>query len=156
MKQVDIPGYKKIEIEHVVFDYNGTLATDGKLQSGVKEAIQSLSHESIVHVITADTFGIVEKEMMGMDIQLIVIPKEKQAEAKRDYVRQLGAGRTMAVGNGANDGAMLREAALGIAVLGDEGLAAAALTSADIVVKDILDLFGYFKTPDRLVATLRR
>ena len=36
MIAIDIPGYKKIELAHLVLDYNGTLAIDGKLIDGVK------------------------------------------------------------------------------------------------------------------------
>ncbi len=28
---IDIPGFGKIDIKHVVFDYNGTIARDGEL-----------------------------------------------------------------------------------------------------------------------------
>jgi soluble P-type ATPase len=59
------------------------------------------------------------------------------------------------VGNGANDQLMLQHAAIGIAVLQEEGLATAALSAADLVVKDILDVFALLKTPERIMATLR-
>lgn len=60
-----------------------------------------------------------------------------------------------AVGNGANDAAMLREAALGIAVLGPEGLAAEALLAADVLVRDVRDALDLLLQPERLVATWR-
>ena len=34
MITVNIPGYRKIELEHLVLDHNGTLACDGKLLEG--------------------------------------------------------------------------------------------------------------------------
>jgi len=61
----------------------------------------------------------------------------------------------VAIGNGANDAAMLQEAALGIAVLGPEGLAAEALLAADVVVASIEDALDLLLRPHRLVATLR-
>jgi soluble P-type ATPase len=51
---------------------------------------------------------------------------------------------------------MLREAALGIAVLGPEGLALDALQSADMVVPDIHAALSLLQDPRRLVATLRK
>ena len=36
-----------------------------------------------------------------------------------------------------------------------EGMAVAAMTAADIVVRDILDLFGLLSVPNRLIAGLR-
>lgn len=61
----------------------------------------------------------------------------------------------VAVGNGMNDRLMLRTAALGILVLGNEGTSVQALSSADIVVKDILDGLDLLLNPKRIIATLR-
>jgi soluble P-type ATPase len=49
----------------------------------------------------------------------------------------------------------LKEAALGIAVLGDEGLSVSAMQNADLVVKNISDALDLFLKPKRLTATLR-
>jgi soluble P-type ATPase len=49
---------------------------------------------------------------------------------------------------------MLREAALGVAVLGPEGLAVRALAAADVVVASI-DALVLLRSPKRLIATLR-
>ena len=32
MFEIDIPGFDQLHIEHVVMDYNGTLALDGHIQ----------------------------------------------------------------------------------------------------------------------------
>ena len=45
MITIDIPGYKKLEIQHVVCDYNGTVAVDGKMIDGVCEIINDLSKD---------------------------------------------------------------------------------------------------------------
>jgi soluble P-type ATPase len=70
-------------------------------------------------------------------------------------VDELGAEHVVAIGNGANDAAMLQQAVLGIAVLGGEGLATACLTAADIVVPSIESALDLLLYPRRLVATLR-
>ena len=61
----------------------------------------------------------------------------------------------MAVGNGRNDRLMLKEAALGIAVLQAEGAAAEALLAADVVAPDILAALDLLLAPEGLIATLR-
>jgi soluble P-type ATPase len=61
----------------------------------------------------------------------------------------------VAVGNGRNDRLMLEAAALGIAVIGDEGLAADAMQACDIVVRHIADALALLEDPRRLIATLR-
>jgi soluble P-type ATPase len=140
----------------MVFDYNGTIATDGILIPGVKEAIQALSGRAACHVITADTFGFVTDQMADIDCEIVIIPPGNQARCKQDFVAGLGAQNTLCAGNGANDELMLKDAALGIAVLQEEGLATAALFAADLVVKHILDVFALLDTPERLMATLRK
>ncbi len=155
MLKITIPGTGTCHIEHVVFDYNGTIATDGHLINGVRQGIKQYSDILKFHVITADTFGFVKEELTGLNIVLAVIPEGNQEQRKLDYIKSLGPERTICAGNGANDRLMLEKAHIGIAVLGDEGLAASSLLSCDIMVKDVLDIFGFFKIPQRLVASLR-
>ena len=61
--KVNIPGKEEIEIQNIVFDYNGTIAIDGKLIEGIKKSINELSNSFKFYVITADTYGSVEKEL---------------------------------------------------------------------------------------------
>ena len=156
MVTIKIPGAFTLNIQHVLLDFNGTIAVDGLLIKGVGKKINDLAHDLDFHVITADTFGSVKKELEGVQCSLKVIPEQDQARAKQGYLETLGKDKTIAAGNGANDEFMLREAVLGIAVLGKEGLASKSLTASDIVVQDIFDLFGYLEHPGRLVACLRR
>ena len=51
---------------------------------------------------------------------------------------------------------MLKAAGIGIAVMGDEGLAVEALLSADVVAANIYEALNLLEFPTRLVATLRR
>jgi P-type E1-E2 ATPase len=80
----------------------------------------------------------------------------REAGQKRVLVERLGAERVVAIGNGANDAQMLSAAALGIAILGREGLAVEALQAADLVVGGPEDTFDLLLHPWRLIATLRR
>ena len=152
---IDIPGFGKINIDHVVFDYNGTIARDGELIKGVKVGINQFSSQMNFHVITADTFGSVKKQLQDVNVVLTIISNQGQDQKKLDYINTLGKERTICVGNGANDRLMLKGACIGIAVLGDEGLASSSFMAADIVVKDILDIFDFFKTTQRIIASLR-
>ena len=155
MIHIQIPGVGEKRISHVVFDYNGTIAKDGILIPGVREEMAAFSDKLSFHVITADTFGFVQKELSGIHCSITIIPEKDQAEAKLEFVRRLGPDQALCVGNGSNDRLMLKEAAIGIAVLQEEGLAVTSLLAADLLVKNILDVFGFFRTPDRLRASLR-
>ena len=93
---------------------------------------------------------------MQLGLRAVRLQPGGEAEQKADYVRTLGAEHVIAIGQGANDAAMLKTAAIGIAVLGDEGLAVEALVSADLVAASIYDALNLLEFPTRLVATLRR
>lgn len=152
---VEIPGRESFEIKNVVFDYNGTVAIDGKLIEGISESINELSNSFNFYVITADTYGTVKKELQNTKCEVIVIPNSQQDISKLDFVKKLGLQYTLSVGNGRNDKLMLKETVLGIAILQDEGLCTQTLLNSDILVKSIFDVFTFLKDSNRLIATLR-
>ena len=156
MVRFDIPGTGVITLENILFDYNGTLAVDGIPVPGVRQKINAHAHQINFHVITADTFGTVKEELSETDCRVVTIPHKDQDRAKAGYLAELGPSVTLACGNGANDELMLKDAALGVAVMLEEGINTCALMASDIVIKDILDLFAYLEKPGRLVACLRK
>ena len=155
MLTIDIPGYRQLNIQHVVCDFNGTIAVDGKLIPGTASLMEELSTHVEFHVITADTFGSVKKELQNLPCRVTIIPKEKQAESKLAYVSELGLDRTMCIGNGRNDRLMLKEAVLGVGLVQAEGMAAVLLSASDILCTGIVEALYLLKEPNRLVATLR-
>ncbi len=155
MLEVRIPGRQPLEIDHLVLDYNGTLALDGKLIAGVAERLLALSERLAIHVITADTFGLAAVETSQLPVTLQIIGTGDQAKAKLDLIESLGADRVVALGNGANDRLMLERAALGFCILGTEGAATAALVASDLVVRHPTDGLDLLLKPGRLAATLR-
>ena len=87
-----------------------------------------------------------------LGVQLFVVDDGAEKAA---LVERLGAAGCVAIGNGANDVAMLERAALGIAVVGPEGASGRALLAADVVCRSVLDAFDLLLDPRLLVATLR-
>jgi soluble P-type ATPase len=63
MLEVNIPGYRTLVLSFLVLDYNGTIACDGHLIPGVRGRLEALSEIVAIHILTADTFGSVQKEM---------------------------------------------------------------------------------------------
>ncbi len=155
MLEIEIPGYKRLSLSNLVLDYNGTLACDGNLIAGVRERLELLSKRLRIDVLTADTFGSVGKELATLPCRVSVIPLQNQAAAKADYVRDLGPERCVAIGNGRNDQAMLKEAALGIAVVQTEGASVEAVLSADVLSRNVIEALDLLLNPLRLTATLR-
>ena len=154
--QLDIPGFGTIELKHLVSDFNGVLAVDGSLLPGIAERLTNLSTLLDVHIVSADTFGTVEAQLHDLPCRLHILEPDSQEVAKLEYVRSLGSRETVALGNGANDRLMLKEAGLSIAVLAGEGALPATILSADIVVPDALAGLDLLSHPKRIVATLRR
>ncbi len=155
MMVIDVPGHRRLELSHLVLDYNGTLAVDGKLLAGVADALRALAGELRIHVITADTFASAASNLAGLPLSRIRTPHQDQDVAKLDYVRGLGASSVVAIGNGRNDRRMLEAVALGIAVIQGEGAAIKTILAGDLVCTSILDALGLLREPRRLIATLR-
>jgi len=155
MIAIDVPGFGPLRLEHIVLDFNGTLAIDGALLPGVGERLAALSTGLAIHVVTADTHGTAARALAGLSCALDVLPASGQAEAKRRFVESLGPERVVAIGNGRNDRLMLDAARLGIAVVQAEGAAAATLAAGDLVAPTIADALDLLLQPLRLLASLR-
>lgn len=157
MITVSMPDNRQLHFEHVVFDYNGTLAEDGVTSESVKVLLQELAAKVHVAVITADTFGLVREQLQDVNnIDIIVIGSDADGQEKARYVREWGAETTVVVGNGVNDQPMFFIGALKIAVLGAEGVSSGVLAASTIVVKSPEDAIRLLLKPQRLIATLRR
>jgi len=143
-------------IKHIVLDYNGTIAKDGKLKEEVKNLLPLLAEKYTLHVITADTFGSVKKELIDFKLQVKVLESEDHTLEKQSYINALHADECVAIGNGNNDVKMIQSAAIGIAVLGDEGCSTQSLLVSDITCKYISEALELFLNTKRLIATLRK
>ena len=152
---LDIPGFPALALAHLVLDFNGTLALDGRQREGVAPRLQALADTLAIHVVTGDTHGTARDQLRGLPVALAVLGPDHQAEAKLAYLRRLGSEACAAMGNGRNDRLMLGEAALGIAVTGPEGTSPEALHAAHLFVPDPCEALDLLAHPRRLVASLR-
>ena len=152
MLTVEIPGGPRLELAFLVMDLNGTLSERGLLIEGVAERLGRLTRDLELHLLTADTLGTARQLAADLPVKVEIVASGAE---KANVVSRLGAERTVAIGNGQNDAAMLALAALGIAVMASEGAATAALVSANVVCRSILDALDLLLDPRLLVATLR-
>ncbi len=155
MLQIEIPGHDSLLIQHLLLDFNGTIAFDGKLIDGVKEALACLTKDIDIHVVTADTFGDASEQLEDLPVKLTILPDIGQDEAKQGYLNTLGNEMTIAIGNGRNDCLMLQDAAIGIVLIQGEGAAQVTVQAADIVCTSIVNALRLLLNPKRLIATLR-
>ena len=156
MIELNIPGRGILQLEHLVSDVNGTLAVDGQLFEGIVRQVTGLRDRLEIHLLTADTHGrqyIIDEQL---NLQAERIKPGDEAQQKADYVNNLGSERVVAIGQGANDAAMLRKAALGICVFSPEGVAVETLMAADLVTPDINTALELLIMPLRIVASLRK
>lgn len=156
MITLDIPGSFRLEIEHFVSDFSGTLSEDGVLLPGVKESLNNLSEKVQVHVLTSDTFGRATQELECINCTVHILEGADHTGQKEQYVLSLGPESVVAIGNGNNDARMIRAAGIGIAVCLKEGCSIEALTAAKILVMSPLHAIDLLLNTKRLIATLRR
>ena len=156
MLEIRLPDRPTIQLNTLLCDINGTLALDGHLIDGVKEAVEGLKTSLEIHLLSADTTGCAAEIAAILGVDLKVIEPGKEAKQKKRVLEHLGRKHTAAIGQGANDELMLKKAALGICVLSKEGSAVDTFKAADIVVPDIATAFDLLNHPLRIVATLRR
>ena len=135
---IEIPGYKTLDLDYLVLDYNGTIAVDGLIPPAIKERLLLLGDSFKIYVLTADTHG----TAAAMDEKLRILSS-------------LGAEHCIAIGNGRNDVPMCQAAALSIAVMGTEGAYGKLLSECDVCTTSIADALDLLMLPKRLVATLR-
>lgn len=154
--EINIPGREVVKIKNLLLDYNGTIACDGKLIPSVKEKIEAINKKGIkVHIVTADTHGTVKNQCSNMPVKIQIFDNSNASENKREIVQKLKGDNCVCIGNGFNDGAMFKECAISIIVMGEEGCSVKSLMKADVVCKKIEDAFDLILKPNRMIATLR-
>ena len=115
--KLDIPQRGAIELQHAVFDINGTLAVDGVAVPGVAERLKILSNQISIHLLTAGTHSRLLELEHSLGCPLHVV---NRGDEKMRYIQQLGPANVIAFGNGVNDVGMLRLASIGVAILTPE------------------------------------
>ena len=153
---LEIPGWGELRLQQALFDLNGTLALDGILSDTVKERLHRLQDILTVYLVTADTHSTAADLLQEFGtIEIARIQPGNEAEQKSALVDKLGASRTIAFGNGANDVLMLRRACLGVCLLQGEGTATQALLASDVFLRSAEEALDLLLKPARLIATLR-
>jgi len=154
MINIQRPDQEPLEIDFILFDFEGTLASDRRVHPKAKDKINLLSKRTKIYILTKEEKERMEEVLKKVKAEIIYLPEGESSQKKLDLLRQLGAIRTAAIGNGADDGPMMEEASLAICVIGKEGASAEAVKNADVVFTDILDALDFLLKPLRQKATL--
>ena len=165
-----MPGSRKMRIDmpcgvfynlfNIILDLNGTITVDGIFVDGVVERLKEISEIMDAYVLTADTGQTLENltdQLVGeCGIKIHQLESGRGDLQKLAFLEELGRDETVAIGNGCNDALMLREAKLGLCVIGKEGASIDALMASDAVFFNICDALDIFLKPKRMIATLRK
>ena len=151
---VQKPGEVPLEIDFILLDFEGALALDRRVHPKAKDKINLLSKRTKIYILTKGEEEAIREILKKLKAEIIYLKEGKTSERKLDLLRQLGAKRSVAIGNGVDVAPMMEEAGLGICILGKEGASAEALKKADVVVTNILDALDFLLKPLRQKATL--
>ena len=156
MKIYEIPNYKRLEIKNILLDINGTIQFNGKISVELKQKIMELKQKFKIILISADTRGNLKEIASELDLNFEKLTENRpEREQKGKIVDKYNKENTIAIGNGNNDELMLKKAALGIAIIGSEGVSIKAINSADIIVTNPIDAIDLILDEKKLIATLR-
>jgi soluble P-type ATPase len=147
-------GQEPLEIDFILIDFEGTLASNGRVHPKAKDKLNLLAKRAKIYILTKEKKEDVEEVLRKVNAEIVYLTEGESSKMKLDLLRQLGATRTVAIGSGADDGAMIKEAVLGLCVIGKEGASSEAVKNADVVLTDILNTLDFLLKPLRQRATL--
>lgn len=148
------PGQEPLKIEFILIDFEGTLASDGRVHPKAKDKINLLSKRAKIHILAKGTTEKIEERLKKLKAEVFFLTEGEASKQKLDLMRQLGPEKTVAIGNGVDDAPMMEEAGFSICVIGREGASGETLKRVDMVVTDILDALDFLLKPLRQNATL--
>lgn len=148
------PGQEPLEIDFILIDFEGALASDRRVHPKAKDKINLLSKRTKIYILTKEEKTLIEGALKKVNAEIIYLMEGESSQQKLDLLRQLGAARAVAIGNGADDAPMIEEAGFGICVMGNEGTYSETMKKADVVFMNILDALDFLLKPLRQRATL--
>jgi soluble P-type ATPase len=153
MIPIQRPGQDPLEVDFILLEFEGTLASDRRVHPKAKDKINLLSKRTKIYVCTKIESE-AEENLKRATAEIVRLRQGEASLQKVNLLRQLGSMKTVAIGNGQDDALMLKEAGFGICVIGKEGASGDAVRSADLVVTSILDALDFLLKPLRQSATL--
>ncbi|HVP77694.1 MAG TPA: hypothetical protein VMV04_07340 [Thermodesulfobacteriota bacterium] len=154
MIYIQRPGQEPLEIDFILFDFEGTLASDRRVHPKAKDKINLLSKRTKIYILTKEENERVEEILKKVDAEIVHLTEGESSARKMDFLRRLGATRTVVVGNGADDGLVMEEAGFSLCIIGKEGASSGVIKNAHVVFTDILDALDFLLKPLRQKATL--
>ncbi len=151
---IERPGQEPLEIDHLLIDFEGTLAMDRRVHPKAKDKINLLSKRLKIYIFVKEEKERAEEVLKKVKAEIIFLNKGEASKQKLELIQSLGSFRTAVIGNGIDDLSIIKEAALGMVILGKEGTSGALIQIANLVFTDVIDALDFLLKPLRQRATL--
>jgi len=148
------PGQESIEIDYILIDFEGTLASDGRVHPKAKDKINLLSKRTKIYILAKGEKEKIEETLRRVKGELFFLKEEDSSSKKLDLLLTLGAPRAVVIGNGLDDVPLMEKAGLSMAIIGKEGTSGKLIQTADLVFTNIVDALDFLLKPLRQKATL--
>jgi soluble P-type ATPase len=148
------PGQTSLEVEFILLNLEGALATDRRIHPKVKDKLNLLSKRTSIYILTSAEQETTREILKKVKAEIVYFKEGEVSQGKLNLLRQLGTAKTVAIGNGADDVLMIDEAGLGICIIGVLGTSGEAIKKADVVFTDILHALDFLLKPMRHKAAL--
>ncbi|MHA1149323.1 MAG: HAD family hydrolase [Promethearchaeota archaeon] len=158
MKKIQIPNHGELIIKNIIFDINGTLQFKGVISDEIISKFRELKKIYNVYLVSSDTRGNLKTIASKLEVEYVKInPKGiTDSEAKNQELIKLGKDITIAVGNGNNDDLMLKNAVIGIVIIGTEGASVKSIINADVAFNDPINAIDFLLDDTMIISTLRK
>ncbi|MHA1293736.1 MAG: HAD family hydrolase [Promethearchaeota archaeon] len=158
MKEIYVPNYGKIIIKNIIFDVNGTLQFKGEISDDLILKFKLLKEKYNVYLISSDTRGNLKKLAEKLNVEYIRVSSKdiNDSEAKNNELEKLGKNVTVAVGNGNNDALILKNAIIGIVIIGSEGASIKSILNADVAFSNPIHAIDFLLDDITMISTLRK
>ena len=154
MIAIQRPGQAPLEIDFILIDFEGTLASDRHVHPKAKDKLNLLARRAKVRVLTIGEKTTAEEALKRVNAEILYVNQGEASREKLSLLRQLGPSRTVVIGNGFDDAPMMGEAGLSICVISREGTSMEAMKNAHLVVSNVLDALDFILKPLRQKAAL--
>jgi soluble P-type ATPase len=151
---IERPGQEPLEIEYLLIDFEGTLAMDRRVHPKAKDKINLLSKRLKIYIFAKEEKERVEEVLKRVKAEIVFLNRGEASKQKLELIQRLGAFRTAVIGNGIDDLSIMKEAALGMVILGKEGTSGVLIQIANLVFTDVIDALDFLLKPLRQRATL--
>jgi soluble P-type ATPase len=112
MITMERPGQEPLGIEYILIDFEGTLAVDRRVDPKAKDKMNLLSRRTKLYVLAQGQDQVAEEVLKKVKAEIVHLKEGESSQGKLNLLNELGAQRTVAIGNGLTMSPWLKKPAL--------------------------------------------